>query len=72
MLYAGMSTIYDPTWKPNAALSVSLGALSFYISDLILAWNKFVSPIKNGGPWSIALYYLGQLGLVAGVISQFG
>lgn len=40
--------------------------------SLILAWNKFVSAIKNGRVWSIALYHLGQIGLVTGVIAQFG
>ena len=72
MLYAAMSTMYDPVWKTNAALFVSLGAFLFWISDLILAWNKFVSPIKNGRVINMALYHLGQIGLIAGVISQFG
>jgi uncharacterized membrane protein YhhN len=72
MLYAAVSTIYDPAWRTNAALSVSLGAFSFYISDLILAWNKFVSPVKNASLLNITAYHLGQIGLIAGVISQFG
>lgn len=72
MLYAAMSTIYNPAWKTNASLFVSLGAFLFCASDAVLAWNKFVSPIKNGRAWNISLYYLGQLGLTAGVISQFG
>jgi uncharacterized membrane protein YhhN len=72
ILYAAMSTIYNPAWKTNASLFVSLGAFLFCASDAVLAWNKFVSPIKNGRAWNISLYYLGQLGLIAGVISQFG
>jgi uncharacterized membrane protein YhhN len=72
MLYAAMSTIYNPTWKTNAAFFVSLGAFLFCASDAILAWNKYVSPIRNGRAWNIALYYLGQIGLMAGVIAQFG
>ena len=71
MLFAAMSTFYNPLWKTNAALFVSIGAFLFWISDLLVAWVKFVAPIKNGRIWSIALYYLGQIGLVAGVISQF-
>ena len=71
MLYAAISTIYDPAWKTNAALFVSLGAFLFYISDLILAWNKFVSPMKNARIFNIVTYQLGQIGLIAGVISQF-
>ncbi|HSB02671.1 MAG TPA: lysoplasmalogenase, partial [Anaerolineales bacterium] len=71
MLYAAMSTMYSPTWKMNAALFVSLGAFLFWISDLILAWNQFVSPINNGRISNIMTYHLGQIGLIAGVISQF-
>ena len=72
MLYAAMSTLSDSAWKASAALLVSLGALLFCASDVILAWNKFVSPIRNGRALNIALYHLGQIGLIAGVISQFG
>ncbi len=71
MLYAAMSTIYDPAWKTNAALFVSLGAFLFWISDVILAWNKFVAPIRNGRVINIVIYHLGQIGLIAGVIFQF-
>ena len=71
MLYAAMATMYDPTWTTSAAVLVSAGAFLFYISDLILAWNKFVSPIRNGPIFNIVAYYLGQIGLIAGVISQF-
>jgi uncharacterized membrane protein YhhN len=72
MLYAAMTTISNPAWKTSASLFVSVGAFLFYISDLILAWNKFVSPIKNGRILNIAAYHLGQIGLIAGVINQFG
>ena len=72
MLYAAMSTIYDQRWQSSAAFFVSLGAILFVASDTILAWMKFVSPVRNGRVWNIVLYDLGQIGLIAGVISQFG
>lgn len=72
MLYAAMTTISNPEWTTRASFLVSVGAFFFYISDLILAWNKFVSPIQNGRILNIAAYHLGQIGLIAGVISQFG
>jgi uncharacterized membrane protein YhhN len=71
MLYAAMSTIFDPAWETGPAFYVSAGAFLFWISDLLLAWNKFVAPIKNGRVPSILAYHLGQIGLIAGVISQF-
>jgi hypothetical protein len=72
MLYSAIATIYAPDWKTSAVLLVSLGALLFWASDLVLAWNKFVTPLRHGREWNIVLYYLGQIGLVAGVINQFG
>ena len=72
MLYAAMSTLSNQSWTPLGAILVSTGALLFVASDVILAWMKFVAPLKNGRVWNIALYHLGQIGLVAGVISQFG
>jgi len=71
MLYAAMSTMYDQGWKTSAAFFVSVGAILFAASDLILAWMKFVSPVKNGRVWNIVLYHLGQIGLIAGAVSQF-
>ena len=70
LLYAGISTIFDPAWKTSAAFFVSVGAFLFYLSDLVLAWNKFVSPLQNANTLNAIAYYLGQIGLIAGVISQ--
>lgn len=72
MLAAAMSTISDPVWKTGSAFYVSAGAFLFWISDLLLAWDKFVSPLKIGRVPSIVAYHLGQIGLIAGVINQFG
>jgi uncharacterized membrane protein YhhN len=72
MLYAAMSTIYNPAWTTGAAFFVSLGAFLFCVSDTLLAWNRFVSPVRNERVWNIVLYHLGQISLIAGVISQFG
>jgi uncharacterized membrane protein YhhN len=71
MLYTALSTIFDPVWGTGAAFLVSAGAFLFYISDLILAWDKFVSPFQNSRIFNMLAYHLGQIGLVAGVISQF-
>lgn len=72
MLFAAMTTIFDPAWTTGASFLVSVGAFLFFVSDIILAWNKFVSPITNGRILNIALYHLGQIGLIIGVVSQFG
>lgn len=72
MLYAAMSTIFDPTWSGGAAFLVSAGAFLFWISDLMLAWNKFVTPLQGGRLPVLLTYHLGQISLIAGVIAHFG
>jgi uncharacterized membrane protein YhhN len=72
MLLSAMMKLSDITWDAGAAILVSVGAFLFYISDIILAWNKFVSPIQHGRIYNIAAYHLGQIALIAGVIVQFG
>jgi uncharacterized membrane protein YhhN len=72
MLLSAMLKLTDLTWRAGAAILVSLGALLFYASDILLAWNKFVSPIKHGRMFNIGAYHLGQIGLIAGVVMQFG
>lgn len=39
------------------------GAWLFVLSDTVLAWNKFVSPIESAGYFIMIPYYLGQLTL---------
>lgn len=72
MLLSAMIKLTDMTWGSNAALLVTVGAFLFYISDIILAWNKFVSPIPHGRILNIGAYHLGQIALIAGVVAQFG
>ena len=71
MLLSAMMKLMDITWGAGASVLVSAGAFLFYISDIILAWNKFVSPIQHGRIYNIAAYHLGQIALIAGVIVQF-
>jgi uncharacterized membrane protein YhhN len=72
MLLSAMMKLSDVTWNANAAVLVSVGAFLFYVSDIILAWHKFVFPIQNGRIYNIGAYHLGQTMLIAGVIAQFG
>jgi len=71
MLLSAMMKLTDLTWNTGAAALVGVGAFLFYISDIILAWNKFVSPIQHGRIYNIGAYHLGQIALIAGVIAQF-
>ncbi len=72
MLLSALLTIYRTDWKTSASGLVSLGAILFYFSDIILAWNRFVKPFKNGRVMNMVAYHLGQIALITGVIVQFG
>jgi uncharacterized membrane protein YhhN len=70
MMLSAMLKLTDSTWDATASALAGLGAFLFTASDVILAWNKFVSPINNGRLINIAVYHLGQILLVAGVVLQ--
>lgn len=72
MLLSAMLKLTDPDWGAGASLLVALGAFLFFLSDIVLAWNKFVSPIQNGRMLNIGMYHIGQILLAAGVVMQFG
>jgi alkenylglycerophosphocholine hydrolase len=72
MLLSALLTLFSSWWNVYAAVLVASGAILFYFSDTLLAWNKFVKPLKNGRVINMILYHLGQLALVVGVILQFG
>ena len=72
MLLAAMLTLFRLEWNATAALLVSFGAALFYFSDIVLAWHRFVSPIKNGRMLNIGMYHLAQIMIVVGVGIQFG
>ena len=71
MLLSAMLKLTDISWNAGAALLVALGAFLFYISDILLAWMKFIAPIHNGRIYNILTYHLGQIALIAGVVVQF-
>lgn len=72
MLLSALLTFSRPDWSTSAAITVSIGAALFALSDSILAWNKFVAPIKNGRLMNMATYHLGQIILIFGVVMQLG
>jgi uncharacterized membrane protein YhhN len=72
MLLSAFLTLYNSKWGTVPAGLVALGAMLFYFSDVILAWNRFVNPLKNSRVINMVLYHLGQIALVGGVILQYG
>ncbi len=71
MLFFALRNLYNPFWLMNASVLVSLGACLFYLSDLLLAWNKFIAPLRLGRLGNMIAYHLGQMALIAGVVLQY-
>ena len=45
-----------------------VGALLFYASDALIAWNKFVRPTRQGQLAIITTYHLAQVGLLLSLV----
>jgi uncharacterized membrane protein YhhN len=72
MLFSALMTLFRTDWSSTPAYLVSLGAVLFISSDMVLAWNKFVHPIRRGRLVLMITYHLGQMALIAGAVGQFG
>jgi uncharacterized membrane protein YhhN len=66
MTLSALLTLLSNEWQSGPALLVSAGALLFFLSDAIRAWNQFVSPLKHGRITCRIAYHLGQLLIVFG------
>jgi uncharacterized membrane protein YhhN len=51
----------------SASFAAIAGAVLFYASDAMIAWNRFVDPFPGARVAIIVTYHLGQLGLVWGL-----
>lgn len=71
MLFSALLTNLRGGWEPQQAMLVSFGAGLFVLSDTILAWNRFVTPIRNGRLWNMVTYHLAQFLIVIGACVQF-
>lgn len=60
MLNRAIAAFTSPVFSPSQAWMIALGAFLFYISDIILAANRFWKPWKYNRI-SLAFYYSGQL-----------
>jgi len=69
MVSRALSTLASPAFSDKQALMVSTGAVLFYLSDVILAANRFWKPWRYHHA-SLALYYSGQF-LIALAASYF-
>ncbi len=68
MVYSAIMTWSRSGWPNAAALAVSLGAILFYASDSMLAWDRFVKPLSHARLRVMTTYHLGQVGIILGAL----
>ena len=70
MLFSAWLTIPRTNWNGIPAVLIVLGGSLFFISDSILAREKFLRPVKFGGVLVMVTYFLAQLFLATGSVLQ--
>ncbi len=68
MVYSAVMSWTRPGWTAATALSVSLGAILFFASDSMLAWDRFIAPLSHARLRVMASYHLGQVGIILGAM----
>ena len=53
-------------WPFYITVPITAGAVSFYLSDAILAWGRFREPLPMQQTVNLAFYWTGQLGIALG------
>lgn len=71
MLLSAWLTLARPSWDGSAVILVILGASLFFISDSLLAREKFIRPSKVGGLTVMVTYLLAQLLITSGALIHF-
>ena len=59
MVGGAISTLDTPFFSDRQSTRIIAGAILFYISDIILAWNRFYKPFRHHRV-NLAFYYCGQ------------
>jgi uncharacterized membrane protein YhhN len=72
MVYSALMTFTRLGWLTASALSASIGAVLFFISDSILAWDRFVNPLPHARLRTMIFYHLGLIGIILGAILHAG
>ena len=68
MVYMGVISLMVACAFATAKPIAIIGALLFYISDSLIAWNGFVQPFRNANLAIMVTYHLGQIGLVLALV----
>lgn len=70
MVWRAAAQIADPHIERRTAWFAALGAISFFCSDMLVAYNSFVAPILALKILLMLLYWAGQCGIAASARSR--
>jgi uncharacterized membrane protein YhhN len=68
MVWSAAATHWRSDWPPHAAILACLGGILFLISDLCLAWTKYVRPVPGQRLTVMVTYHLAQFALSYGML----
>lgn len=71
MMVSAIATTMDPAWNLFNSIQVAMGGMLFFLSDTMLAYDRFVKPIHHGRLWVRISYHLGQIMIISGAALQF-
>ena len=63
-IYLAVIALMVASAVASGSALAAAGAISFFVSDGIIAWNRFVQPAAWARPGIMITYHLGQLALV--------
>ncbi len=67
MLISAWATLFRAEWAPLRRGAVIVGASLFFVSDTVLAWDRFVKPSLGLRLLCIVTYHLAQVALAASI-----
>jgi len=70
MLISAILTLFRTEWETSNVILVICGALLFYTSDSLLAYDRFVRPVRYGRVLVMVTYHLGQVAMAVGMAMQ--
>ena len=66
-LFSGWATLFRPEWTPLRRMLVILGVSLFFISDLLIVWDRFVRRSHRLKLLDIITYHLAQVALALSI-----
>lgn len=63
LMVGGGYVVLAGPWPDYITIPLAAGAVSFYLSDALLAWSQFRHPLPQQQTLNLGLYWTGQLGI---------